>query len=104
MYNLFTLSMIACWAVAAYFFYKVLYNKIKLNNVRLRMQEGGEIDKNENITAITFWSFIFWFLPARKFKASQNNELKQRINQVNTSLLGLLGAFTLFAFLYLVVF
>jgi len=104
MYNLFTLSMIACWAVAAYFFYKVLYNKIKLHNVRLKMQEVGQIDANENITIITLWSFIFWPLPAKKFREIYNQEHKKRINQVNKSLLGLLGAFLFFAFLYTVVF
>ena len=104
MYNLFTLSMIACWALAAYFFYKVLYNKIKLHNVRLRMQESGDIGKDENITVITLWSFIFWLLPAKKFKAIENQEHKHRINQVNKSLLGLLGVFLLFAFLYTVIF
>lgn len=68
------------------------------------MQEQGEIDKSENITFITFWSFIFWFTPVRKFKEIENEEHKLRINQVNKSLLGLLGAFLLFAFLYLMVF
>lgn len=104
MYNLFTISMIVCWALAAYFFYKVLYNKIKLHNVRLKMQEGGEIEKGENISMITLWSLVFWPLPVKKFKAVDNQEHKRRINQVNKSLLGLLGAFLLLAFLYTVVF
>ena len=96
--------MIACWALAAYFFYKVLYNKIKLHNVRLKMQEVGQIDDNENITVITLWSFIFWFLPEKKFKAIDNQEHKCRIKQVNNSLFGLLGTFLLFTFLHTIVF
>lgn len=68
------------------------------------MQEVGQIDTNKNITVITLWSLIFWPLPAKKFKAIDNQEHKRKINQVNKSLFGLLGAFLLFAFLHTVVF
>lgn len=101
MYNLFTLSMIVCWAVAAYFFYKILYGKIKLHNVRLKMQEQGQISQEDNISAVTFWSFVLWPLPATKYKGVENEEHRRKTKQVNRALLGLVFAVIAFAIINL---
>lgn len=103
MYNLFTLAVIGCWVMAVYFFYRIFYNKLKLHNLRLKMQERGEIDDSKNISAITLRSFILWPLAATKFKALNNQEHKQRMKRVNNALLGLLAAIIAFAILNIVI-
>lgn len=103
MYNFFTFSMIGCWAIIAYFFYKVFYNKLKLHNLRLKMQERGEINDNKNINRITLRSLIFWVTIATKFKNVNNREHKQRIKKVNNALFGLLIAIAFFAILNILI-
>ncbi len=86
----FLLFMIACWVSATYFFYNLIYQKIKLHNVRLKMQEQGEISKEDNITSLAFWNSILWLSPVRKYKKIANEEHRKKIRQVNRSLLGLI--------------
>jgi len=99
MYNWFTISMIICWAVMVYFFYTAIYSKIKLHNVRMKMQEQGVIEANINITFLTFKSVIFWMFPIRKYLNQDNEKHNQLAKKVNTSLLGMLVMVVVFAVL-----
>ena len=66
MYNLFTIMLIISGLIMLYLFYSIIYNKIKLYRVRLKMQEQGQINQSENLTANTFCNLIFWIYPITK--------------------------------------
>ncbi len=68
MHIFFILFLIVCWLAMIYFSYNAIYQKIKLHNVRLKMQEQGQISKEKNITSLTFWNIVLYLLPAFKYK------------------------------------
>jgi len=102
MYNWFTISLILCWGVMAYFFYTAIYSKIKLHNVRMKMQEQGVIEANTNINFQTFKSVIFWMFPIKKYLNQDNEEHNRLAKKVNTSLLGMLLMVIIFGLLMIV--
>lgn len=99
MYNWFTISMIMCWAVVVYFFYIVIYSKIKLHNARVKIQEQGVIEANVNITVLTFKSLVYWMSPVRKYLNQDNKEHSRLAKKVNVSLLGMFVMVVVFGFL-----
>lgn len=76
-----------------YLFYSVIYGKIKLYRVRLKMQEQGQLNQSENLAANTFCNIVFWFYPIIKYKDKKNIEHTKLASKVNYSLLGLLVVF-----------
>ncbi len=90
-----------------YFSYNSIYQKIKLHNVRLKMQEQGQISKEKNITFLTFWNIVLYLLPVFKYKKVDNEEHRKKIREVNRSLLGSLLSVAIyfvvfnFCFLYI---
>lgn len=54
------------------------------------MQEEKEIPKIKNISLITLWSLIFWFVPVSKFKKIGNVNHNQLLKEINLYLFWLL--------------
>jgi len=57
------------------------------------MQEQGQINQSENLTANTFCNLIFWIYPITKYRDKRNIEHNKLASKVNYSLLGLLVIF-----------
>ncbi len=95
MLSLYNIGFIIGGMLMLYLFYSVIYSKIKLYRIRLKMQEQGQINISENLTANTFCNIIFWFYPVTKYRNNGNEEHNKLASKVNYSLLGLLVVFIL---------
>ena len=78
------------FTTSAYFFVRVIYGKIKLHGVRIKMQKEGLIREDFNIIWLTIFSVFFWIIPVSKFKSLRNTKHNKEAMTINISLLGLL--------------
>lgn len=93
MFNTFTIIFIFSSILMIYLFFLVIQGKIKVYYQRLKMQEAGEINKDENIKRNLIYNLIFWMLPVTKYKEKRNPEHNIWLKKVNYSLIGLLSIF-----------
>ena len=77
---------------------RVIYGKIKLHGIRLKMQEQGLISKDLNIIWLTFFSVFFWLIPVLRFKSLKDIKHNKEAKTVNASLLGMLVVSIAFMF------
>lgn len=66
-----------------YFLISIIYYKIKLHTIRVKVQQEGLINNDLNITSLTLWSVIVWILPMTKFydlQIIEHNKIARRIN------------------------
>lgn len=89
MYYFRIILSIVLFVILAYFFVQVIYGKIMVHNIRIKMQKKGQIPKHTNINIITFWNMLFWMIPLSKYLEQGNEEHKKWIKKVNYSLMGM---------------
>ena len=73
--------------IITYFFLTNLLERLKLHQLRLKMQELNIIESEINMKWITSISLFFWILPVNKFKELGDLNHNKKLKKINTKLL-----------------
>lgn len=90
---MFVILFMLCSLSMMYFFYNVLYGKIQLYRVRLKMQDQGFIPVVDNLKINLICNIFFTMFPVRKYREEGNKEHNKLLSKINYSLLGLVLVF-----------
>lgn len=80
-------------------FIGVLYEKVRLHSIRLKMQSKAIIPVKDNLHLVLLVSLLFWVLPVLKYRHLGDREHNVKAQRINAYLIGLGLAGGLFVFL-----
>ena len=97
-----SLCFFIVWIGMAYFLISVIYYKIKLHTIRLKMQNENLINRDMNINKITLKTILFWILPITNFRNLKDIEHNKVARRINYSILGFILLIMIFGAYFIV--